>query len=119
MFIAGVIFVPWVVVRIPADYFAHRKRQRTPWDDQHPIVRAILIVLKNVIGIAFLALGILMLVLPGQGVLTMLVGLMLIDFPGKYKLERYIVTRRPVLNTINWLRQRRGEPPLAITEHDN
>ena len=53
-----------------------------------------------------------MLVLPGQGVLTILIGVMFINFPGKYRLERWVVMRDPVLKTINRLRQRAGHPPL-------
>ena len=48
-----------------------------------------------------------------QGLLTILIGIMLTDFPGKYKLERWLVRKRPVLTSINWLRQRAGKSPLA------
>jgi len=57
--------------------------------------------------------GIIMLVLPGQGIFTILIGIMLLNFPGKYRLERWIVARRPVLRSINWLRRRAGRAPLV------
>ena len=104
--IATLIVVPLLVVRIPSDYFAHRKRHRTPWADQHPVVRWVLLTAKNMLGYVFVVVGIAMLVLPGQGILTILAGVMLLDFPGKYKLERWVVTRRPVLRSIDWLRRR-------------
>ena len=55
-----------------------------------------------------------MLVLPGQGILTILVGFTLLDFPGKFRLQRWIVTRRGVLESINWVRKKAGREPLAL-----
>ena len=69
---------------------------------------------KNVLGAIFVVAGLIMLVLPGQGIFTILIGIMLLDFPGKYRLERWIVARRPVLQSINWLRQRAGRAALVL-----
>jgi len=60
--------------------------------------------------------GIAMLVLPGQGILAILGGIELMDFPGKYRLERWIVSRPAVLRSVNWLRRRMGRPPLVFEE---
>jgi hypothetical protein len=70
-------------------------------------------VLKNALGIVLVVAGLVMLIVPGQGLLTIAVGLMLIDFPGKYRLERWLATRRPVWRSINWLRKRAGRAPLS------
>lgn len=72
-------------------------------------------VAKNAVGIDLIALGLLLSVpaVPGQGVLTMLVGLMLVDFPGKRRLEQKLVARQGVLETINWMRSWLGRPPLV------
>ena len=53
-----------------------------------------------------------MLFLPGQGLLTMLMGIVLMDFPGKFRLERHLVSRPPVFAAINWIRTQRSAPPL-------
>jgi hypothetical protein len=53
-----------------------------------------------------------MLVLPGQGVLTLCVSLFLLDFPGKRRLERRILGYPPVLHALNRLRTRAGQPPF-------
>jgi len=111
-FMATLIVVPILVVRIPPDYFSRRKRHRKLWANHHPLVRAILLIGKNALGYIFVVAGIIMLVLPGQGIFTILVGIMLLNFPGKYQLERWLATRRPVLRSINWLRQRAGRAPL-------
>ena len=59
--------------------------------------------------------GIIMLALPGQGILTILVGLMLVDFPGKYGAERWVVGQRSVLKGINWIRTKSGKPRLVVS----
>ena len=70
-------------------------------------------------GMVLLVAGILMLVLPGQGLFTMIVGLMMMNFPGKYKFERWLVERGPVLKSINWLRARAGHSPLRTSMDDS
>ena len=115
-FVATLIAIPIFVARIPADYFAHEHRERTLWSNQHPVVRMILLVVKNAVGVAFVLAGIAMLVLPGQGLLTILIGLLLINFPGKYRLEKWLVTKTPVLKAANWLRERSGHPPIEVEE---
>jgi len=112
-FIGSLILVPVLVVRIPEDYFAESRRHRwEPWAHEHPVIRWSLLIAKNLLGYLFIVLGIAMLVLPGQGVLTILIGIMFINFPGKYRLERWVVMREPVLRTINRLRRRAGRAPL-------
>jgi hypothetical protein len=55
-----------------------------------------------------------MLVLPGQGVLTILLGIALLDLPGKRHLERRLIALPTVLRTINKLREKFGRPPLTV-----
>ena len=61
-----------------------------------------------------LLLGIAMLVLPGQGVLTILAALVLLDFPGKRRLERRLLLRPRLLGALNSLRARAGRPPIDL-----
>ena len=114
-FIATLLLVPFLVVRIPEDYFAEKKRHRwEPWAHEHPLIRWSLLIAKNMLGYLFIILGIAMLVLPGQGILTILIGIMFINFPGKYRLERWTVTRPLVLRAINSLRRNAGRQPLTV-----
>jgi len=113
-FLAFLILVPLLAVRIPSDYFARGKVHRKLWADQHLVLRMVLLILKNLLGCVFIVAGIIMLVLPGQGILTILAGIMLLDFPGKYRLLRWIVARPQVLRTLNWLRRRAGRTPLYL-----
>lgn len=113
-FFGTLLLVPWILVRLPADYFSRHREARAPMKPRHPAVRIAWLVGKNLLGAVLVLVGVTMLVLPGQGLLTILMGLLLIDFPGKYHTERYLVTRRPVLRSINWLRRRKGRPPLQL-----
>lgn len=114
MFLLSLLGIPFVIVRIPADYFCRDRQQRTWWSEHHPFIRLILVALKNILGLVLLAAGIAMLILPGQGLLTIAVSLMLLDFPGKNHAERWMISRPPVLGTINWIRSKARIPPLRI-----
>ena len=113
-FLAFLIIVPLLVVRIPSDYFAHGRFHKKLWADHHLVLRTVLLIGKNILGCVFVAAGIVMLVLPGQGLLTILAGILLLDFPGKHRLVHWIVARPQVLQTLNWLRRRAGRPPLYV-----
>ncbi len=113
-FFASLIVVPMLLVRIPPDYFTHERRNRMPWDHQHLVIRALLIVIKNAFGAILLVMGLIMLFTPGQGLITVLVGLLLLNYPGKYRLEKWIVSRPSIFRSINWLRKRAGRQPLVL-----
>ncbi|GIX30481.1 MAG: hypothetical protein KatS3mg124_0953 [Porticoccaceae bacterium] len=114
VFAASALALPWVAAAIPQDYFRPRRRRAAPWRNRHPLLRFLFLLLKNLLGLVLLAGGVLMLFLPGQGLLTLLAGLILLDYPGKFALERWLVSHRPVLTALNWLRRRRGAPPLVV-----
>jgi len=113
-FVASIIAVPWMLVRIPSDYFAHDRVHPMLFSEYHPVARAVLVFARNLLGLALVAAGVAMLVLPGQGVLTILAGIILLHFPGKDRLVRWIVCRPAVLASVNWIRGRAGEPPLRV-----
>jgi hypothetical protein len=115
LFIATMVAVPLWAVRIPANYFADRTRH-APEPVAGGAKQTVLKIGKNLLGAVLVLVGILMLVLPGQGLLTILIGIMVMEFPAKYRIERWIVTRPPVLHTMNWLRQRAGHEPLILHE---
>ncbi len=115
MFGLALLAVPVLVTRIPTDYFAHPQRSDAKYPRRYLWFRWIWLIVKNVIGLALLVLGALMLVLPGQGLLTILLGLTLLDFPGKFKMQRWIVSRKSVFESINWIREKRGKPPLTLS----
>ena len=116
MFVGSLIAIPWILLRLPAHYFDER-HPRTWLEKHHPVFRALAIGLKNLLGAIFVLAGIAMLVLPGQGLLTILIGLSFVDFPGKRSLERRIISAPMILHTINRLRERFGRSPLVVYPH--
>ncbi len=111
--VATVVTVPWVVGRLPPDYFSQPRRAVLPQDRSFPGL--LLMGAKNLLGAVLLLMGFVMLFTPGQGLLTLLVGLLLMNFPGKYRLERALVAQPGVFRGLNWLRRRQGVDPLEQT----
>jgi hypothetical protein len=114
-FAISLAIVSLIMVKIPANYF---QEDYSPefFSGQHPAIRLIGIIGKNVLGVLLVALGIVMSVpgVPGQGLLTILLGVMLLDFPGRRSLERKLVSRPGVFKTINKLRHKFGKPSLVL-----
>ncbi len=112
--VGSLLLIPWIIVRLPADYFNGPQRSLTAWKIEHPAMRLSVLIFKNMLGIVFLLSGVVMLVLPGQGLLMMLVGIMLMNFPGKRRLERWCISRPRILRGINWIRRRNNRPPMIL-----
>jgi len=114
-FSISLAIVSVIMVKIPADYFKE-DRPRELFGDKSPAVRYLLIIGKNLLGVVLVVLGILMSLpgVPGQGILTILLGVMLLDFPGRRRLEHKLVSRPQVLNTINKLRHKFDKPELEL-----
>jgi len=112
-FIGTLVAIPFILVRLSPDYFDVRVPR--PWmQDHHPVLRVVGHIVKNAVGAVFLFAGFLMLFLPGQGILTMLIGISMLDFPGKRKIEAKLIGQPTVLGVINNMRKRRGKPPLVL-----
>ena len=110
--IATIVGVPWVVTRLPKDYFVRSERVVWRASFDAPLLSLITSMLKNLLGLLLVVLSLIMLVTPGQGIVTLLIGLLLMNFPGKYHLERWLVLRPGVLKGLNWLRRRQGQLPF-------
>jgi hypothetical protein len=110
--IATILAVPWIVTRLPQDYFANEERVVWRSTGDESLLVMIVGALKNLLGLILVLLGLIMLLTPGQGILTLLIGLLLMNFPGKYRLERWLVLQPGVMRGLNWLRQKRGHPPF-------
>src|SRR5687767_9177939 len=103
-FFGSILGAGIMLVLMPADYFVRAEHSHS-----RSTLQWALFIAKNALGVVLLVAGILMLFLPGQGVLTILVGVMLINFPGKRKLEMKLIRRPGVLKTINGLRAKFGK----------
>jgi hypothetical protein len=112
--VGTVVALPFILVRLPPHYFDER-HPRIWMKDHHPVLRTVGLILKNLVGAALVLVGIPMVPLPGPGWVTILLGLSLLDFPGKHYLERKIIGQPLVLRAINAHRAKHNRPPLTVT----
>jgi len=112
LFFGTLITIPILVVRMQPDYFTGPHRHVGQVRRRHPLLAGALTGMKNMLGFALVCIGVIMLLTPGQGLLTIFIGLTLANYPGKYRLERWLITRRAVWRSVNWLRRKAGVPEL-------
>lgn len=114
-FTISALSVGIVMVKIPANYFSSHYIQDfmpgKPW-----LVRWSAVILKNLLGVFLILLGLVLSLpgVPGQGLLTILLGLIMLDIPGKRPFEARIIKRPAVLSAVNKLRARYNKPPLEL-----
>lgn len=103
------------IVWIPPDHFVAQQRglQRRI---ASPVLRVAAIIGKNLLGVVLIVAGLALSLpgVPGQGLLTMLVGLLLLDIPGKRRFELALVRRRRINQVMNKLRARFDREPLVV-----
>jgi hypothetical protein len=114
-FVVNLGIVSFILVKLPPNYFSSGY-QRNLLSGRHPALHAAEIIGKNALGVLLVAIGILLSIpgVPGQGLLTILLGIMLLNFPGKRRLEQKLLSRPGVLKTINRLRLKFDKPPLIV-----
>ncbi len=111
--VLSVLIAAIVMVKMPENYFSSHYQEdfmpNTPW-----IARWGVVVAKNLVGAMLILAGIAMLIGPGQGILTILIGIILVDIPGKRPIEAKIIKRPNVLYAVNKLRKKYNKPPLIM-----
>ncbi|NLY93515.1 MAG: hypothetical protein GXY23_05755 [Myxococcales bacterium] len=103
-FVGSLLALPYLVIKMPRDYFVRPEPKRPFW----------LRLARNLVAAVLVAAGVAMLFLPGQGVLTILAGLGFASFPGKRELERKLLDKSRALPALNAIRRRAGQPPLEL-----
>jgi hypothetical protein len=114
-FLANLALVSFILIKIPADYF--KKNHKTQfWVGPNPALHAAKMIGKNILGVMLIVIGIILSIpgVPGQGLLTILLGVVLVDFPGKRHLERKLLSRQEIVKTIDRLRKKFDRPPLEL-----
>ncbi len=114
MFVGSLLVVPWLVSRLSDEFFIRHRQRVGQRRKRHPVLTVLLWLLRNSIGMVLLGSGLAMLVLPGQGILTILVGIALMDFPGKYRLLERFVQLKQVRRSLNWIRRKAGKPEFVF-----
>ncbi len=111
-FLLSAAAIALVVCRLPVDYlrcdvgFVDHDRPR--WQ------RVLLKIGKNSLGVLLVLMGVVLSLpgVPGQGLLTILIGVIMLDLPGKQRFERRLMTRPAVFAGVNAIRARFGREPL-------
>jgi hypothetical protein len=114
IFTVSLAAVGLLVIFLPPRYFVDERSRF--WADKPPLVRWLGIIGKNLLGLMIVALGVLLSLpgMPGQGILTILIGVMLLDIPGKRRVLRLLVRRKGVRSTIDRWRSWFGQPPMEF-----
>jgi hypothetical protein len=114
-FFVNLAIVSVILVKLPADHFSKTRKTKF-WAGPRPAIHAAKVIGKNIAGVFLVALGIVLSLpgVPGQGLLTVLLGIMLLDFPGRDRVEQKLLSKSSIVNTINRLRGRFSKPPLEL-----
>ncbi|MCK9559314.1 MAG: hypothetical protein M0R44_02575 [Candidatus Marinimicrobia bacterium] len=113
-FVGTILLMPVLILLIPPDYFSNPGRRMRHFIKKRPLIGIIVLTTKNLIGIVFLLVGLVLLFIPGQGLLTILIGLIMVNFPGKYKIERRLVQKPGIIQAINSIRTKFKRSRLII-----
>jgi len=114
-FIGSLLIVPWLILQMEPNYFIRHRLVVQQRHRRHPMVSILLLIVRNTVGLLLVAAGLAMLVLPGQGILTLLIGLSFMDFPGKHQLLEWAVQNKKVQNSLNWIRRKGSKEELIFT----
>ena len=114
IFLFSLLTIKWLVALIPEDYFINKRV--TKIRSINPMLWYVVLIIKNIIGYSLILGGVMMLVLPGQGIFTIIIGLMLSNYPGKYSIERRFIAIPSILKSINWLRRKSNKPPINLSK---
>lgn len=113
-FIGSLLAVPWIIARLPPNYFIQHRQKVEARHRRHPIMARIIFVTRNTIGLLFFLAGMVMLILPGQGIITILIGLSFMDFPRKHQVVDMLIRRPRVIGFLNWVRRKEKQPPFQL-----
>lgn len=115
-FLVSLFFIRFFIIRIPPDYFVREQGA----GGTRSFGRLLLVIGRNLLGVFLIIMGLFMSLpgVAGQGVLTILLGLTLTDFPGKRRLEIRIIRQPLIHRAINSLREKAGRIPLLLPPDD-
>jgi len=109
VFIVSLLLTPFLLGKIPQDYFVCTNQRKIKIKHFGHLM---VVIIRTLIGFVLVIAGIIMLVTPGQGVISILLGLFLMEFPGKRKLELKLINHDPTFKALNWLRSKAKKAPF-------
>ncbi len=111
-FLISVLLIPFLVSRASADYFLTHSQLVQQRHKHHPAKALLIKIIRNGLGLLLCFAGFLMLFLPGQGLLTILIGVSLLDFSWRQKALSVLIHRKAVQHALNWIRRKTGHRPF-------
>ena len=108
LLLLSIVATPRLVARLPQDFL----QRDAIHSDSHPIQKFVVGAFRAIAGTVLIAAGLLMLIIPGPGLITLLIGISIAPFPGKIHLFRRIAAQKSVYRSLNWMRSRHGQSPL-------
>lgn len=110
-FIFSIVTIPLLVARLPREYFLQQRPKST--NSRKLTFGAIsLLLIRNMIGLLLVLAGVAMLFLPGQGVITIIIGIAVMSFPYKRRLIRILSRPLSVRNSLDWIRKKMNKEPF-------
>jgi len=110
-FILSLLIIPLIISKLSIDCFITLSKEKKTAKLCGAALGILLF--RNIGGIFFLTAGFAMLFLPGQGLLTILIGLLLLSFPGKQTMINFLIVRPSVQHSLDWIRKKSGKPPFT------
>ncbi len=111
-FFLSLLIIPWIICKLDVDFFIHI-HEHTRKEDEHPLIFILFRIVRYFFGAMLLLAGFLMIFLPGQGILTMILGISLLDFPGKRALVDGLLKLPSIQNALNWVRKKGHKKPFS------
>ncbi|MEN8190893.1 MAG: PGPGW domain-containing protein [Thermodesulfobacteriota bacterium] len=117
-FLISLLIIPFLLTRASKEYFLVHIGHHEEEECDRGAICPVLSVIRNILGGILLAAGIAMLFLPGQGILTILLALTLLDLPGKEKLLAWAISKPSIQHGLNWIREKAHKEPFLFPEHN-
>lgn len=108
VFAGSLVITIWMILSLPADFW--QERDSDSKEKNHPAIS----LLRNILAVALFPAGLIMLVMPGQGILTLLAAFLVSDFPFRKKIINKLLDSPRIERGLNRIRRRFGKEPFRF-----
>ena len=115
LFFLSLFLLRYVILRLPEDYFI--KVSSISKSNSKSLKKIIVRIAKNALGFLLTICGIILLFTPGQGMITILIGLCLIDLAIVNQFKKKIINNSKVQKALNWIRTKKSVKPFNFPKY--
>ena len=113
IFIGFLVATPIIIIHLPSDFF--HKRMAPLHENAHlSVFKICYLIVKNFFNAALVSVGIALIFLPGQGIFAIVIGVSLMNIPGKHKMMCRIVRTKWLMRSLNRFRFRFNKPAFIV-----